>query len=638
MKVQIILVIIQIIIILSTRGIAQSNKANFEMGLYYFKAGDYSNAIAVLSNVANSNNDHSDVSNYLIVASNYYLGNFGEAVRSAESFKNRFPSSNYLFDVIMTQLIIYFETKQFDELKNNLNPIANLKLSETQKLKLDSFLGSIINNKSPANLEKIFRNLSFVQNSPYILKLLYRKAIEKNDFISAKEYYSAYQNSSQTTIGVKEFKIGVLFPLGDETKLSPAIEILEGLKFIVHKFNGENELKISLIILNTEGNEKAFERNLKKLVLDPDVICVIGPIYSELLRKVSSQAEQYFIPMISPTSTSTDLAEHRKFVLQFNPNYEIRGRAMAEYCINKLGLKRLAVLTQSEGFAKYISEAFISHAKELNIDFVTEQFFDGTVSNLTSQLVNLRKKAIELDRVIRFNIDMPILTENKLIKLGLEKVLIDSLIQLQSEKSVFELFGKYGDVICNSEGIKTYKRTLDDILNYDSPIYSLDGVYLSISDRSVIKNLIPHFKNFGFRTSLFGSDAWYAPDDLLFMYPSSDRIVFTSDYFNDEETDLYIDLAEEFSSLSNLRLTRNVFYGIETMLKISTVMKSEKLDRFSLILNIQNDNSRSGISSQIMLNEYGINNYLNILQFSNRSIDKIDEIILNPVKGNRPLK
>ncbi len=627
------LVFIQLLLF-QLNAISQTQKSKFEIGLYYFKSGDYQNAISTLVEVSKEKNTYAEVSSYLLISSDYYLGNFDSSIDRAESFKRRFPSSDYLFEVIMTQSIIYFETKRLDKLIENLKLIANIDLSKSQQIKLDSFVGSLVSSISNADSEKMFRELSYIRSNKDILKLLYQNAINEKDFALAKEFYIAYQNSSQKIDSPREFKVGVLFPLGDETKLTPSVEILEGIKFIVHNFNKTNEEKISLVVLNTEGDEKEFERNLKKLVSDPDIICVIGPIYSELLRKVSLFAEQYFIPMISPTSTSTNLVEHRNFVLQFNPNYAIRGSAMAEYCVNKLGLRKIAVLTQNAGFSHYISTAFIERARAIGIDHITEQIFDGTISNINTQLINLRKKAIELDRVIHFKNDMPVLTENKLMKLGLNKNFIDSLKQNEEIKSVFELFGKYGDVICESEGIKTNKRSNDDILRYDLPIYSLDGIYLSISDRSVIKNFIPHLKSFGIRSNLFGSDALYAPDDLLFTYPSSDGIIFTSDFFIDEKSDSYLELMKEFNSLSNLNLTRNVYYGIETILKLSSVIKSEKLTRVNLVEILQKDNSQTGISSQIELDDFGINNYLNILQFSNRTINKIDQIVINSMKGH----
>jgi ABC-type branched-subunit amino acid transport system substrate-binding protein len=607
----------------------QSDKAQFEEGLYYFKAGDYSNAIASLSELITSNNAYNEISTNLIIASNYYLGNFDDAIKYAEIFQTKYPKSEYLFDILTTQAIIFLKLNQVDKLLGCIEKLKEIELSAVQKEKLNSFLVAAADRISISDLEKIFRSLESENQYVDFFYFLYQKVIDSKNIESIKKYYSAYINARRGINQPLNYKIGVLFPLGDSKKITPGVEILEGLKFIVHRYNLQNIAKISLVILNTEGDETEFEKNFLRLVRDPDVICVVGPIYSDLLRKVSSLAEKYLIPIISPTATSSNLAEHRKFVIQFNPTYNIRGRAMAEYCINKLGLRKIVVLTQKLGFSNDISRAFILRSKELGIEYITEQIFDGTISDLNSQFINLRKKAIELDKVIRFRPDMSVLTESKLIRLGLQKELIDSLKTTEAEISIFELFGKYGDKICASEGIKVYNRSGDDVLNFEKPVFALDGIYFSISDRSVIKNLLSQFKNYGIRSSLFGSDAWNSIDDLLYTYPSSDEIIFTSDFFLDEESEQYQDLAEEFNSLSNLNLVRNVFYGIETMLKITSSLNSDSPNRLNLIEILQNDYSRKGFSSQIMLDEFGINSYLNILQFSNRYINKIDEIIAN---------
>lgn len=620
---------ITIFIFNAVESFSQSTKTQFEQGLYYFKAGDYTNAITNLSELIVSNNDYSELSAYLTIASNYYLGNYDSAVNAAEVFQRKYPKSKFLFEVIATESIIFFKLNRFDKLADVIKKMGNLELSLVQREKLNSFLDMVAEGIPISELGKIFQFSNPSKLNTNLIRLLYQKSIESKDFISAKKYYSSYLQAKQQNEDQTDYKIGILFPLGDGKKIIPGLEILEGIKFIVHKFNLQYKTKISLVILNTEGDEVAFEKQLHELAGDPEIICVIGPIYSEMLRKVSSLAEKYFIPIISPTATSTNLAEHRKFVLQFNPNYGIRGRAMAEYCINKLGLRKIAVLTQQRGFSNDISKAFILRSKELGVDFITEQIFDGTILDLNSQFINLRKKAIELDKVIRFKSDLPILTESKLIRLGLAKEIIDSLKQSQAELSVFELFGKYGDKICISEGIKIYNRSSDDILNFEKPLFTLDGIYLSISDRSVIKSLISEFKNYGIRTSLFGSDAWNSIDDLLYTYPGSDRIIFTSDFYLEEESDNYFNLLEEFASLSNFNLTRNVFYGIETMLKVTSSMEKDTLNRLNFIEALEKNHFQNGISSQIILDEFGVNSYLNILQFSNRYLNKIDGIIVN---------
>lgn len=620
---------ITILIFNAVEGFSQSNKVQFENGIYYFKAGDYTNAITNLSELIVSNNDYSELSAYLTLASNYYLGNYDSAVNDAEVFQAKYPKSEYLFEVIATESIIFFKLNRFDKLADVIKKMGDLELSSIQREKLNSFLAMVADEIPISELEKIFQFSILRKLNTNLVQLLYQKSIEYKDFISAKKYYASYLQAKQQNEDPTNYKIGILFPLGDEKKITPGLEILEGIKFIVHKFNLQYKTKISLVILNTEGDEAEFEKQLHELARDPEVICIIGPIYSEMLRKVSSLSEKYFIPTISPTATSPNLAEHRKFVLQFNPNYDIRGRAMAEYCINKLGLSKMAVLTQQRGFSNDISKAFILRSKELGVDFITEQIFDGTISDLNSQFINLRKKAIELDKVIRFKTDMHVLMESKLIRLGLAKEVIDSLKQSQAELSIFELFGKYGDKICISEGIKIYNRSSDDILNFEKPLFALDGIYLSISDRSVIKSLISEFKNYGIRTSLFGSDAWNSIDDLLYTYPGSDRIIFTSDFYLDEESENYFNLLEEFASISNFNLTRNVFYGIETMLKVTSSMEKDTLHRLNFIEALEKNHYQNGISSQIILDEFGVNSYLNILQFSNRCLNKIDGMIVN---------
>lgn len=627
-----------ILLILSNSIVAQDKdeRIEFERALYFYKVGDFISAVERFNNLVENNGTYSEESHYLLVASLYYLNRYEDALNEINSFLKRYPVSKYLYDVLSTQCIIYLQKKEIIEAENSLRLLSKLNLSSEEFDKLIPLMKEVTKSLNFSHIEKLFEQFNHKLFRGYFLEVLFQRAIELKDKTKIKEIYlklipmrevvsdkSGQHEKSHSS----NFNIGVILPLNlSAEKVNPGNEILEGLKFVVDQYNQEHDNQIGLIIKNSESENKSISEIIKELVKDPSIICVVGPIYSEVVKESAQFAEIYGIPIITPTATSAGLTNLSNFILQFNPTLEIRGFAMAEYVINKLGLRRIAVLTPSSGYAKEISNSFIRKAKMLGIELLIEEVYDEKALNLTNSLLSLRRHAIEIDRMIKFSSDMSSLLENKLKRLGLNKEFIDSAKAKNNVHSIFELFGKFGDKLCESEGIKTFNRAPLDVGNLEKPLYSIDGLFIAISDHKSISKIASQVNSFNLRTRLFGSDAWYSNEDLLNAFPSTDGLTFTSDYYLDENSSSIKYLKNKFGELSEIPLSRNVFYGIETMRKIISSLDDKDINRFNFVERIIKNNSNEGLTTQIVLNNKRINTFLNILQYSNRSVEKIDEI------------
>lgn len=618
-----------LLLILSNSIVAQDKdeRIEFEKALYFYKLGDFNSAAERFNKLVENNGIYSEESHYILAASLYYLNRYEDALNEISSFLKRYPVSKYLYDVLSTQCIIYLQKKEIIEAENSLKSLSELNLSSEEFDKLIPLMNEVTKSLNFSHIEKSFEQFNNKLFREYFLEILFQRAIDMKDKTKIKEIYLKLIGLQQERNLRANFNIGVILPLNlSSEKVNPGNEILEGLKFVVDQYNHEHDNQIGLIIKDSESENKSISAIIKELVKDPTIICVVGPIYSEAVKEIAQFAEIYGIPIVTPTATSAGLTNLSNFIFQFNPTLEMRGFAMAEYVINKLGLRRIAVLTPSGGYAKEISNSFIRKAKMLGIELLIEEMYDEKALNLMNSLLSLRQHAIEIDRMIKFSLDISSLQENKLRRLGLTREFIDSAKAKNNVYSIFELFGKFGDKLCESEGIKTFNRDPLDVSNLEKPLYSIDGLLIAISDHKSISKIASQVNSFNLRTRLFGSDAWYSNEDLLNAFPSTDGLIFTSDYYLDENNSSIKYLKDIFGDLVEIPLSRNVFYGIETMRKIISSLDDKNINRFNFAERIIKDKSNNGLTTQIVLNSKRINTFLNILQYSNRSVEKIDEI------------
>ncbi len=613
------------IVFISISTLFSQSKTDYENGIKNFNNGDYKQAIYYLEIFTKKRSEYSEKANLLIILSYFRLNELENAKRFIASFETNYPASNSIQLVIETKLAIAVLQKDFNEIRNSLLSLNQFKFNKSQ---VNDFIAvfktilSFIDKQQSYDLEKIITN--------QILRFAYLKALFMNliDQKSSDEIRKVYNELLQ--IGFKNDllnvnKIGVLIPI--ESKHGTAENlIIEGLKFAIHRFNDLREKNYELKIF--KGDEKLLESAIIQLAKDPEVLCIIGPLYSSQFKKLATLADRLCIPLISPTATATDISFKSKYIFQFNPTLDVRGFAMASFAIDKLRLSRFALLSSDNSTSKPISKEIREKIKNSKSELLIDLLWNENKKTLSAKIKEIRKAAAKRDQVIRFNQLMDFETEQKLVSYGMEQSKIDSLKTVEAEVSIFEIFGRDAEKICQNLRIPFYKRTKYVADDLSIPLYSIDAVFIPISNNKIISDITNEFEKQNIITKIIGNDIWNSLEELNKAYPSSNGIYFTSDFYFDTDDYSFKNLANEVYEYTQLQLNRTFFYGFETANKILENWNDE-INRENFYNVLVNDRNYEGIVSDIILNKNGINSSVFVLQYKNRKIIKVERMISN---------
>ena len=602
-----------------------AQKSDLEMGLNYFKDGKYSEAINLLEKFVIRESEYSEISNLILALSYFKLNHFEKAKHYIKIFEDKYPESKSIPIILETQLSIAVLEKNVLEIERTLLQLDRFKFD---KNKLDEFVGffyRVLPLFDKFQLETIEKNLS----NPVLIfsyhKASFKKSINEINTNQIKKHYEALMQIGYQNDFISINKIGVLIPHSSKTTTVEK-NIIDGLKYAIHKFNNEESANIDLIIF--KGDEKFLEKALIELAKNPEVLCVVGPLYSSQFKNLAILADKLNIPLISPTATAADISIKSKYIFQFNPTLDVRGSAMVKYAIEKLNLSRIGILSCENVVYKPIVNEIKRKIKNSKAELLFDLSWNESKKSLSSKIREIRKTALTKDLVLRFNQLMDFETEQKLIALGLKQHKIDSLKNIEAEVSIFELFGKDAVKICKTNKLSYYKRSQLILDNLNVPVYSIDAILITISKTDLIPEITNEIQKQNIITKIIGNDIWNSPDDLVRGYPSTNGLIFTSDYFWDIESKLNKDFSIEIQNLINTNPNRNFFYGFETMNKILVNWKYD-INRENFYNVLLKDRNYEGLSSDIILNENGVNCSIYILEFKNRKVKKIDRIIAN---------
>lgn len=180
---------------------------------------------------------------------------------------------------------------------------------------------------------------------------------------------------SESTFGVSTHK-GILMALDE-----------------VNKAGGVNGKKIQLKNYDDQGQAAEAVTIVTKLITQDKVSLILGEVASSRSIAAGAIAQQYKIPMVSPSSTNpkvTQIGDHIFRVCFIDP---FQGAVMARFAINNLKLKRAAVFRDIKAdYSVGLANFFVDEYKKLGGEVLADVSYASGDMDFKSQLTSIKGK------------------------------------------------------------------------------------------------------------------------------------------------------------------------------------------------------------------------------------------------------
>lgn len=146
---------------------------------------------------------------------------------------------------------------------------------------------------------------------------------------------------------------------------------------LIGHINKESILEVSLQIA-------------ERLIVEDNIIALIGPNRSSHAVEVGSIAQRYGIPMITTTATNPNVTNAGDFVFMASFTDSFQGAVVAQFAIEDLDITTAAIITRrGDLYTEGISEFFARNFSKLGGEIVANEFYEGDPSDFTAQLTNI---------------------------------------------------------------------------------------------------------------------------------------------------------------------------------------------------------------------------------------------------------
>lgn len=159
---------------------------------------------------------------------------------------------------------------------------------------------------------------------------------------------------------------------------------------------GINGKKIRLITEDNQGKPEEASSVVKKLITQDKVIAILGEVASTRSLAAAPIAQQFKIPMVSPSSTNPKVTQVGDYIFRVCFIDPFQGPVMARFARENLKFKKVAVLKDLKSdYSLGLSEFFQKKFKELGGEIVSEQTFQSGDQDFKAQLTQIRGTAPE---------------------------------------------------------------------------------------------------------------------------------------------------------------------------------------------------------------------------------------------------
>jgi len=461
-------------------------------------------------------------------------------------------------------------------------------------------------------------------------RLLITERLKEKHEGKYRKALSELLSGEQQPVGLK---IGVVLPLmshAEENGISLlAKELLEGMTFAAGEYaaSAPKVARLTLDVRDTEHDSVLTVRIVRQLSAAKDVVCIVGPLFSNLVGACTSIADRYHVPLISPTATGNGLTTASKYVFQTHPDFATRGKLLARYAVREKGYRTLSVLTSSEPVGAAVADAFSREAQRLGAQIVATEMFPRQTNDIREQCMAIRRSMLETTPVISFSKKFPRTEIDKLLKAGVPRRRIDSLMSAAGDIPATTLLGPQGVRIADSLRIRLSSPTTESE-NLNIPITSIDATFVGIDDAEEIGVIGSQLNYFNIKTQILGNNEWYDPDQLDAQKQYVNGVLFASDTFIDESDPLYADFLRSYRSTGGKQPTKYTVIGYDIVKLILAHVAGGKRSREELREALSALRDFKGLHSSVTLTNGRVNSTMHLLQYSKGDVRNLGEISL----------
>jgi branched-chain amino acid transport system substrate-binding protein len=186
-------------------------------------------------------------------------------------------------------------------------------------------------------------------------------------------------------VGVVLSLTGVMAPYGENAKNGVQLAVDE-----INEKGGIKGKKMRIIYEDDQSDPKMAVSATQKLITQDKVKGVVGFIGSSLLLASAPLFNENEVVLVSPGASSPEIRDAGEYIFRTRASGRLEAISLAEYAVQKLGLKNLAVLYVNNDYGLSWLKKFSEKTEQLLGKIVAKEAYDQGSKDLRSQISKIK--------------------------------------------------------------------------------------------------------------------------------------------------------------------------------------------------------------------------------------------------------
>lgn len=151
--------------------------------------------------------------------------------------------------------------------------------------------------------------------------------------------------------------------------------------------------QVRVIVEDDQGRPEEAQTVVTKLITSDRVVAVLGEVASSRTLAAAPVAQQYGIPMITPSSTNPAVTQVGDYIFRVCFIDPFQGLVMAKFATESLGLTQVAVLRDIRNdYSVGLADVFVQNFRAMGGTIVADESYSEGDTDFSAQLTSIRAR------------------------------------------------------------------------------------------------------------------------------------------------------------------------------------------------------------------------------------------------------
>jgi branched-chain amino acid transport system substrate-binding protein len=188
----------------------------------------------------------------------------------------------------------------------------------------------------------------------------------------------------------------------------------KGLRMAFDEINGAGGIKgkkIKLITYDNQGKTDETAAVVTRLITQDKVVAIIGEVASGRTLVAAPIAQQYKVPLITPSSTHPKVTEKGDYIFRICFIDPFQGAVMAKFMTENLKLKKVAILRDVKNeYSVGLADTFVKEITQRGGEVLIDVSYQANDIDFKAQLTQIKSKNPEVIFVPGYYTDAGLIT------------------------------------------------------------------------------------------------------------------------------------------------------------------------------------------------------------------------------------